>query len=90
MVTGFSIICFPSAICLLIACLSHTGACACAGRSLSEQLFGSDAEHARLRHEAVAYMRQNEDEFAPFLEEDVSFQRHSEWRALCAAAAVAL
>lgn len=49
----------------------------CLFRSLSEQLYNTDKQHAALRHEAIEFMRATKEDFAPFLDEDTTFERHS-------------
>lgn len=50
-----------------------TGDGNCLFRSIADQLDGHDGQHTELRAAAVAYMRANEDIFAPFVEDDEPF-----------------
>ena len=46
-------------------------------RSLCDQLYGDDSRHMDLRGEIVRYMLDHEADFAPFLDEGVTFARYS-------------
>ncbi len=48
----------------------------CLFRSIADQLHGDDTQHADLRQQAVAYMRNNPDDFAPFVEDDEPFEAY--------------
>ena len=50
----------------------------CLFRALSHQLSDGHTGHRILRRNVVEYMRQNRDDFAPFLEEDITFDEYCE------------
>lgn len=48
----------------------------CLFRALSDQLYGEDARHAKIRTDVVDYIRSNREDFEPFLVDETSFERH--------------
>ncbi|XP_042217822.1 OTU domain-containing protein 3-like [Homarus americanus] len=48
----------------------------CLFRALGDQLDGTPNTHQKHRQDVVAYMRQNRNDFEPFVEDDVPFERH--------------
>ena len=48
----------------------------CLFRALADQLRDGHTNHRILRRDVVAYMRENSDQFAPFLEEDITFNEY--------------
>lgn len=48
----------------------------CLFRALGDQLDGCPNYHAKHRQDVVAYMREHRDDFEPFVEDDVPFERH--------------
>lgn len=58
----------------------------CLFRSIADIYDGDEDNHLNYRHVAVAYMRENPDDFAPFIDEETTFneylkdmQKSSEW-----------
>jgi hypothetical protein len=43
-----------------------------------EQVHGPQGDHAAIRKQVVAYMRENEDDFAPFVENDETFHSYTQ------------
>ena len=39
-------------------------------RAISDQLVGSEINHKKIRNDTVKYMRENEDDFKPFIEDN--------------------
>lgn len=50
----------------------------CLFRALGDQLDGTPNTHQKHRQDVVAYMRQHRNDFEPFVEDDVPFERHCE------------
>ena len=50
----------------------------CLFRAFGDQLFGSGDRHVQLRREVVEFMRAHPDDFAPFVLDAPSFERHLE------------
>ena len=54
----------------------------CLFRALADQLYGNNKAiggyHMKLRREVVEYIRQHREDFEPFVDEDVTFDRHVE------------
>ena len=50
----------------------------CLFRSVSEQIEGDENNHQIYRQKCVEYMKENKDEFSPFLEEDEPFDTYIE------------
>ena len=54
----------------------------CLFRALADQMYGNSkcvgGFHLKLRREVVEYIRQHRDDFEPFVDEDVTFDRHVE------------
>ncbi|CAL4124215.1 unnamed protein product, partial [Meganyctiphanes norvegica] len=48
----------------------------CLFRALGDQLDGSPNYHAKHRQDVVGYMREHREDFEPFVEDDVPFERH--------------
>ncbi|KAK3870313.1 hypothetical protein Pcinc_023411 [Petrolisthes cinctipes] len=48
----------------------------CLFRALGDQLDGTPNTHQKHRQDVVAYMRQHRNDFEPFVEDDVPFERH--------------
>ncbi|KAE8594672.1 hypothetical protein XENTR_v10019742 [Xenopus tropicalis] len=48
----------------------------CLFRALGDQIEGHSRNHLRHRHETVEYMIKHRDDFEPFVEDDVPFDRH--------------
>ena len=48
----------------------------CLFRALGDQLDGHSKHHLKHRQDVVDYMVQHRDDFEPFVEDDVPFQRH--------------
>lgn len=48
----------------------------CLFRALGDQLDGTTTTHHKHRHLVVDYMRQHREDFEPFVEDDVPFERH--------------
>ena len=48
----------------------------CLFRALGDQIEGDHTLHARHRREAVKYMRDHRSDFEPFMEDNVSFDKH--------------
>lgn len=48
----------------------------CLFRALGDQLDGTTTNHHKHRHQVVDYMRQHREDFEPFVEDDVPFDRH--------------
>lgn len=48
----------------------------CLFRALGDQLDGTTTNHHKHRHHVVEYMRQHREDFEPFVEDDVPFERH--------------
>ncbi|XP_066934499.1 uncharacterized protein [Clytia hemisphaerica] len=48
----------------------------CLFRALADQLNGDDKLHMRHRKDVVEYMKNHEDDFAPFLDETVTFEKY--------------
>ncbi|KAI9004808.1 hypothetical protein CLU79DRAFT_850150 [Phycomyces nitens] len=48
----------------------------CLFRALSDQYYGSDRKHKEIRQEVCRYMRDHEDDFRFFVEDDRSFEDH--------------
>ena len=46
-----------------------TGDGNCLFRAISDQMTGTEKNHAKLRREAVEYVKSNRDDFAPFIED---------------------
>ena len=51
-------------------------------RALADQLYGNSKAisgyHMKLRREVVDFIRQHREDFEPFVDEDVTFDRHLE------------
>lgn len=45
-------------------------------RALSDQYYGHDANHKAIRQEVCQYLRDNEEEYKFFVEDDQSFEHH--------------
>lgn len=50
----------------------------CLFRALSDQLHDGHTNHAHVRRSVVQYMRGHREDFAPFVEDNVSFEDHGE------------
>ena len=54
----------------------------CLFRALADQMYGNSKSvggfHLKLRREVVESIRQHRDDFEPFVDEDVTFDRHVE------------
>lgn len=50
----------------------------CLFRALGDQIEGDHTSHARHRRETVKYMRDHRSDFEPFMEDNVSFDKHLE------------
>ncbi|XP_020608262.1 OTU domain-containing protein 3-like isoform X2 [Orbicella faveolata] len=50
----------------------------CLFRALGDQIEGEHTSHARHRRETVKYMRDHRSDFEPFMEDNVSFDKHLE------------
>ena len=50
----------------------------CLFRSISDQLEGNQANYRKYRQDAMEYMLQNKDDFAPFIEDDLTFDEYVE------------
>lgn len=50
----------------------------CLFRALGDQIEGEHTSHARHRRETVRYMRDHRSDFEPFMEDNVSFDKHLE------------
>jgi len=48
----------------------------CLFRALGDQLEGHSRNHLRHRQETVEYMIKQREDFAPFVEDDVPFEKH--------------
>ena len=48
----------------------------CLFRALADQLNGDDKMHSKHRKEVVEYMKQHKDDFAPFLDESITFEKY--------------
>ena len=48
----------------------------CLFRALGDQLHGNSNDHFLYRTKVVNYMRQNREDFEPFVEDDISFDSH--------------
>ena len=44
---------------------------------------GTTTNHHKHRHQVVDYMRQHREDFEPFVEDDVPFERHCEYMCVC-------
>ena len=55
----------------------------CLFRALADQLEGDMTRHVHHRRETVRYIEEHRDEFAPFVEDDVPFDRHGECSGFC-------
>ena len=53
-----------------------TGDGNCLFRALGDQLQGNSNDHFLYRTNVVNYMRQNREDFEPFVEDDISFDSH--------------
>ena len=49
----------------------------CLFRALGDQLEGHGRNHYKHRHDVVNYMVEHREDFEPFVEDDVPFDRHS-------------
>lgn len=58
--------------------LDNFGCRNCLFRALGDQLDGTTTTHHKHRHLVVDYMRQHREDFEPFVEDDVPFERHCE------------
>ena len=50
----------------------------CLFRALSDQLHDGHTNHVHVRRSVVQYMREHPEDFAPFVEDNVSFEDHGE------------
>ena len=50
----------------------------CLFRALSDQLHDGHTNHVHIRRSVVRYMREHREDFAPFVEDNVSFEDHGE------------
>ncbi|EDO34374.1 predicted protein, partial [Nematostella vectensis] len=50
----------------------------CLFRALGDQLNGDHTSHLKHRKETVKYMRDHHDDFAPFMEDGITFEKHLE------------
>jgi len=50
----------------------------CLFRALADQFNGDDKMHGKHRNDVVQYMQQHKDDFAPFLDETVTFEKYLE------------
>jgi len=50
----------------------------CLFRALADQFNGDDKMHGKHRKDVVQYMQQHKDDFAPFLDETVTFEKYLE------------
>ncbi|KAK4521524.1 uncharacterized protein ATC70_012140 [Mucor velutinosus] len=57
---------------------SITGDGNCLFRSLSDQYYGHDGNHKAIRQEVCQYLRENEETYKFFVEDDQSFEHHVE------------
>lgn len=48
----------------------------CLFRALGDQLEGDHTSHGRHRRETVRYMKEHRDDFEPFVEDNVTFEKH--------------
>lgn len=48
----------------------------CLFRALSDQYHGSDKQHREVRQQVCQYLRDNEEEYQYFVEDDRSFEQH--------------
>lgn len=59
----------------------------CLFRALGDQLEGHSRGHLRLRQETVQYMMSHQQDFEPFVEDDVPFAQHckkmTQWMTFC-------
>ena len=50
----------------------------CLFRSVSEQVEGNESHYKEYREKCINYMKENKDEFAPFIEDDVPIDKYIE------------
>lgn len=48
----------------------------CLFRALGDQLEGHGRNHLKHRHDTVVYVRNHRQDFEPFVEDDLSFDKH--------------
>ena len=75
-------------VCCLLSLVSLHHVRNCLFRALADQLEGDMAEHSKHRQETVRFMVDHRDDFEPFVEDDVPFDRHSKHTCACTSCAV--
>lgn len=64
---------------MIFAQIYYTISRNCLFRALADQLNGDNKVHGRHRKDVVEYMKNHKDDFAPFLDETVTFEKYCDY-----------